>query len=366
MKIAYLYNDISRSGGIERILTTKMNELSKDKNIDITLITTSKQDNFFHVSERINHINLAIDYSNKQNIFKNLYAHKKALDNLLSNIDIVITVNGIETFLVFFTKYTGKKIRELHFCKNYRFLHAKNKIQKIRAFLLNMIDFYFNKKYDRFIVLTPEDQKNWSKYHNVEQIYNFKTLESTQKSNLDTKKVISVGRLDYQKGFDLLIDSWQSVKEKNQDWTLHIYGDGPEREKLQQKIIDLNLSNNIFLEGKTNNISQKYLESSFYVMSSRHEGMPLVLIEAQEYGLPLVSFSCPSGPSDIIINNENGLLVENGNIQELANKINYLIDNEEVRSEMSGKSSELNQRFDKKIILEEWKNLFVNLLGDSR
>ena len=196
-------------------------------------------------------------------------------------------------------------------------------------------------------------------------IYNFLDCIPRKNSNCKNKKIISVGRLEYQKGFDILIDVWKKVDEKHSDWVLEIYGEGSLRKELQDKIDSLNLTDSLILKGSEKNIQSKYLESSIYMMSSRYEGMPMVLLEAMSCGLPLVSFDCPCGPKDIIKDGENGFLVKFGNIEEMAKKINYLIENEDKRIDMGKKAKELSYNYLKEKIMNQWKELFENLSDRS-
>ena len=150
--------------------------------------------------------------------------------------------------------------------------------------------------------------------------------------------------------------------KKSPDWILEIYGNGSERENLQNKINKLRLEKSFLLKGAEKNIQEKYLESSIYVMSSRFEGMPMVLLEAMTYGLPIISFDCPCGPKDIIKDNEDGFLVEFGNIEQMAEKIEKLISDEEKRK-LFGKNARKNvERFSADTIMKEWKELFESLL----
>ena len=149
--------------------------------------------------------------------------------------------------------------------------------------------------------------------------------------------------------------------KKYPDWTLEIYGEGTEREKLEKKINKLGLENSFLLKGVEKNIQNKYLESSIYVMSSRFEGMPMVLLEAMSCGLPVISFDCPCGPRDMIKYNENGFLIEFGNIKEMANKIEELIANEEKRKLFGKNARKSIQKYSKDKIMEEWIKLFENI-----
>ncbi len=142
---------------------------------------------------------------------------------------------------------------------------------------------------------------------------------------------------------------------------MEIYGNGTEKEKLQEKINNLGLEKSFLLKGVTENIKEKYLASSIYVMSSRYEGMPMVLLEAMAHGLPIVSFECPCGPKDIIKDNEDGYLVSFGNVEQMAKKIEELIINKEKRK-FFGKNARKNvERFSQDKIMEKWKKLFEKM-----
>ena len=150
--------------------------------------------------------------------------------------------------------------------------------------------------------------------------------------------------------------------KKYPDWSLEIYGEGPERENLQNKINKLDLGKSFLLKGVEKNIVNKYLESSFYVMSSRFEGMPMVLLEAMSCGLPVISFDCPCGPRDMIKDNENGFLIEFGNIEKMAKKIEELIITEEKRK-LFGKNAKRNvQIFSQDKVMNQWKELFESMV----
>ena len=217
------------------------------------------------------------------------------------------------------------------------------------------------KRYDEFLVLTEEDKKDWGD-SKIKVINNPLSFDSKEISSCKNKKIISVGRLTKQKGFDILIDVWKKVREKHSDWILEIYGEGNLKKELQSKIDSLNLTDSLLLKGSEKNIQSKYLEGSIYVMSSRYEGFGMVLIEAMSCGLPLVSFDCPCGPKDIIKDGENGFLIKFGNIEQMIEKINYLIENEDKRIEMGKKSKKLSYNYSEEEIMNQWKELFENLL----
>jgi len=217
---------------------------------------------------------------------------------------------------------------------------------------------------DKVVVISKSDKQIWEKHCcNVTYIYNPITLHSSQTSSCEQKAVIAVGVLGVQKGFDLLIDAWEKVYKKHPDWRLDIFGDGPDKALLQEQINDMGLQNVVFLKGRTNKIEDEYLKHSIYVMSSRAEGFGLVLVEAAECGLPLVSFDCNYGPNEIIVDGENGILVkEVGDIEGLSNAINLLVEDPEKRKRMGLSAKKLNERYSGDKIKKQWLNLFNGLI----
>ena len=376
MKLMYCIRGLSNSGGMERIITQKMNYLSQNYNYNIYVITTDQHDKekYFYLNEKIKHIDLGINYLDdiNKNFFKRILIyiqkqkkHEKKLKNIINEIkpEILISLGDEDrNFIYKFKNKNIKIVREHHFNKNYLLQsETRNFIYKLKAYYMYFKDIYLVNKYDEFIVLTEEDKEKW---HNkkIKSIPNFINNIPEKSSNYENKKIISVGRLEYQKGYDILINVWNIISKKYPNWILEIYGEGIERESLQNKINKLGLEKSFILKGTVKNIQDKYLESSIYIMSSRFEGMPMVLLESMAYGLPVVSFDCPCGPKDIIKDNEDGFLVKFGNIEQMAEKIEKLILDEEKRK-FFGKNARKNiQRYSQDKIMNQWKELFESLL----
>lgn len=194
---------------------------------------------------------------------------------------------------------------------------------------------------------------------NTTVIYNPLPFYPEQTSDCTAKEVIAVGRYAYQKGFDLLIETWRIVAQKHPDWNLRIYGGGDRSDFLALK--DKYHLDTLYLEEQTPDIIRNYCRSSIFVLSSRYEGFGMVITEAMSCGVPPVSFTCPCGPRDIIDDGKNGLLVENGNIEMLAEKICYLIENDEIRRKMGQQARIDVERFKIEQIAEQWKQLFESL-----
>lgn len=169
--------------------------------------------------------------------------------------------------------------------------------------------------YDHIVLLTQRDQTYGNYKAKTTVIQNMLDITrddfSINKNKINYKRVISVGSMhDRRKGFHTQINLWSKIIENHPDWVLDIYGDGVERKNLQKQIDNLNLNNNVILHGNTNEIMSKYKESSFFLMTSIAEGLPMVLIEAMSCGLPCVSFDCPDGLAKLLIKTKMVLLLK--------------------------------------------------------
>jgi glycosyltransferase involved in cell wall biosynthesis len=210
------------------------------------------------------------------------------------------------------------------------------------------------------VVLSKEDSQNWKELPNTIVIPNSLTYFPDDCSTCDNKQVIAVGRYTWQKGFDLLIQAWKFVNTKHPDWTLEIYGSG-ERGEYERQAASLGLSSVVHCNPALSNIYEKYRESSIFVLSSRYEGFGLVLAEAMSTGVPAVSFVCPCGPSDIITNGEDGLLVPSNDSGALSAGICKLIENESLRKHFGQQARANVRRYSQSSVMHQWIELFESL-----
>ncbi|MGI2180845.1 glycosyltransferase family 4 protein [Shewanella oncorhynchi] len=215
---------------------------------------------------------------------------------------------------------------------------------------------------DDVITLTERDKQLWltntTCKANITAIPNPVTIELPTEINSHKEKLfLAVGRLTYQKGFDLLLQAWAQVAPLHPDLRLRIVGDGEDKIMLEQLRRELNIEVSTELVPKTNNIAAHYQEAAFFVMSSRFEGLPLVLIEAQAYGLPIVSFDCDTGPGEIVKHGETGWLCEMGNVSALSGQIinaASCFNDKKCYEEFSGSSVESMKRFSVHEIIDKW------------
>ncbi|MEL7588100.1 MAG: glycosyltransferase family 4 protein [Prolixibacteraceae bacterium] len=380
MKILYYLPSLHTSGGLERIITLKANKLAENFGYEVIILTSEQSGRkpYYPLYESVKHFDLRVDFDSdnkKSRVARFLlyplkyYLFKKRFSDFLLQNKPDITISTLRRELNFINslKDGSIKIGEFHVTRNAyhsgsitgnSFLMKIIKRQWGKLFVSNL------KKLSKVILLTKEEVANWPELSNTKVIYNPLTLSPERASKCEEKKVIAVGRYAYQKGFDLLIEAWKIVNQKHEDWQLRIYGEG-DRRKLNAQIHSLNLEDSCILEKAVKNIEEKYLESSIFVLSSRFEGFGMVIAEAMACGVPPVAFSCPSGPKDIITDGVDGILVEPLNIDHLAQKICYLIENLKDRKEM-GKKAKINiERFNIENIMNQWKYLFESLLVEK-
>lgn len=380
MRILYVYKSIALLAGMERVLTDKMNYLSEQLGYDVYLITYEQDTNPFsyQLSPRVKHKDLGVLlYTKSRYPFpQRLWVYRKMrklLKNRLYeevdkiNPDIIIATNYSFPIIDIIANIPGKskRILETHIAKDALLKSADFTNFSFFKVAAHIFDFYMLrqiKKFDVLVTLTEQDRKKWEGIINTITIPNVLTTFPAKVADSTNKCLISVGRYDAQKGYDLLIEAWSLVVAKHPDWQMHIFGSGPLREFLQKMIDEYGIASSFILNPPTPEIYDKYLEHSIYVMSSRFEGFGLVLIEAMSCGLPCISFDCPSGPSEIIRTGEDGILVENGNVEKLSEAICRLIDNQQERKQMGIKARQNSLRYSKDRIMRDWDALFKDLL----
>ena len=182
-------------------------------------------------------------------------------------------------------------------------------------------------------------------------------------SPLTARKVIAIGRYGYQKGFDYLIEAWEIIHCAQPAWTLDIIGDGEWTDRLQRQIKRKRLNHCVFLKPPTGQIEEEYRQASLLVLSSRYEGLPMVLLEAQSFGLPIVSFACKCGPGDVITDGKNGFLVSVGNLPMLADRIMRLMEDEGLRKRMGMNAYHNSKTFSEERIMQCWIDMFDKLVS---
>lgn len=363
MKILYVLEELYKSGGTERIVSFKASWFAQECGFDVTIITfdqSPEQLDFFPLSNKVKRVRLSSSHATDVN--------KQLLQDLSEFLkenpqDICFSTYGREFGVLPKLKDGSKKIFEFHFAYDINKHWTSNGHGKVYTefvgWLKTLKMVRTAKKYDRIVVLTKTDKKRWNT-DKVVQIYNPHTITVDRLSDCTQKNVVAAGRMDYQKGFDYLIDSWAIVEKAHPDWKLHIYGYG-DTVPYENQIKRLGLQN-VVLHDSSHNMADVYQNSSIYALSSRYEGFSLTICEAMTCGLPIVTYDCPSGPAELVEDRQNGYIVKKvGDVDEFADKIKLLIENENERKVMGACSKRKSESYSVDKIMSQWLKLFSTL-----
>jgi len=349
------------SGGIGRVVSILANKINEDNNdYNISVITITKDNKpIYKLNNKIKQDVLLDSYTSmRKSLFKSIIGLNKYLKK--NNIDILIACGNI-FYLPSIVAAVGKKTKVICWEHSNIYNTKDNYGQKFNRFIAKI-------GADKIVTLTDSDRygfENMLKARNVTRIYNPidpRLNENKKEYNSKSKKIITIGRLCYQKQIDIIPDIAKDIFDKYPDWSWDIYGSGEEENKVSNLIISKGLEKKVNLKGQVNDLYERYSDYSFIVMTSRYEGFPMTLLEASANRLPMISFDIATGPNEIIENNISGYLIEPFNSEMLKEKILKLIKNEEHRKIMSKKSFMNVQRFKVESIIIQWYELFESLL----
>lgn len=381
MKILFVIDKMNNFAGIERILTCKMNYITRQTTHDVYLTTYEQQAQPlpFPLDSSIIYapLDIMMPQRNEMTLLQWLKAYYTArhcflhqFKSLINNIcpDIVVsTVYSYQVLDIIINICHQKDIKTLmesHTQGETVTLSYKFKYNQCLFRLFSLWDCKIKRSLrhcDCVVTLTKQDIPFWQKYaKRIEVIPNMLTITPKMVKDYEVKRVISAGRYMPEKGFDMLLEAWHLLPEEFSNWQLYIFGN--EDRTMYQKIVEkYHKEKTVHLMPATNDITEEFSKSSLYVMSSRYEGFGLVLAEAMSCGLPCVSFDCPYGPREIITDGEDGLLAKNKDVEDLAYKMANLMTNGELRRIMGKHAIKNVTRYEPKNIMNQWINLFETL-----
>ena len=361
MRICFLHSGFSMHGGIERVLSIIIRSLCKKKNVDIYCLSLNK---FEPLDFYLLPSDLKMDYlfeypTNMKNAFVKGGIGKFVKYLKKNQIDIIVACGVIYFPLACIgAKLAGVKVISWE--------HTNPSCT--HEFAFEGISRYIGACFSDMNVLISQEAKVYYENHFRKKrnvvIYNpadnrlFETKNSYQ---TDSKKLISVGRLTYQKNYLLLVDIAERLLAQHDDWVWHIYGDGEQREELEAHISERHLSGRVVLMGNVTDLYERYPQYAAIVMTSRYEGFPMVLIEAAAKGLPMVSFDISTGPKEIIDDHVNGFLVTKGDVDDMLKKLDMLLSDTKLRSDFSIEAKNKVAHFGVGNVTNKWCRLFSEL-----
>lgn len=359
-KILVYINSMAPAGGIERVVSNLFNELSKEEDIKIILLTKDNKKSFYKLEKKIkiefldNYLNLNLrksKFSRVIVILKNLILNYKKLKMKIKelNPDYIYVVSPFEALEILFVKQKEQKLIISEHGSKFGYNRVYNLIKKK----------IYPKAY-KLIVPSKMDTKLYTlEGYPAVYIPHLNTFKKGIENKLEEKIVLNIGRYTDDKQQDLLIDIWNELylKYKIIHWKLYIVGKGENEEKLRQKIKKFGLEDSVKLLPPKQNIEEYYKKASIFAFTSRYEGFGMVLLEAMSFGIPCISFDCPSGPRDIIKDEVTGYLIENKNKNEYIKKIYFLIENYEERIKLQRNIKDFLEKWNNEDIINMWKNL---------
>lgn len=365
MRIAYVTDQIYLHGGAERILIQKLNYWAAQTGCEVMLVTIGQQGKkpFMELDPGVKHVDLDINYIEGVSYYhpKNFGKVKKHFSRLKSTIgtfdpDAIFMVSlSFSRFLLPFAAGGRRTFFEYHTCYYGAVLKARSLAGKFKRWISQSMIGFVESRYTRIVFLNREELEHHNSKNGV-IVPNFFETSGADRDMPKKKQVIALGRLTFAKGYDLLIDAWEIVAPDAPGWTLEIFGNGEDREALARQISEKNIGG-IHLNPATDSVGDRLAESAFYVMSSRFEAFPMVLLEAMSHGLPVVTFDCPSGPRAILTENQDSLFAPKNDIKALAAGIKRLMDDEQMRNEMGQKARQNVKRFSKDTVMRQWLEL---------
>lgn len=364
MHIGFFSGDITRSGGTENVSVMIANELASRTDYEISFISLFEENDnpFFPIDGRIRRFTV---YPTVTHGIQHYFDTCRRLRNIVEErqIDVLIDIDGILDMysLPVKRKTSVKVVSWEHF----------NYLQNPGVPYRKLTRRWAARRADAIVTLTETDKKlyesNLSLKCPVKAIANPMQMPKEPVSyDADSHLILSSGRLTYQKGFDLLVDIASKVLPNHPDWQWVILGEGEDRPALEQRIHDAQLEGRLILKGRVDDVDSYYRWSAMFVMTSRFEGLPMVLLEAKAHQLPLVSFDCPTGPSEVIEDGVNGTVVPLGDIDAMTKAINALIDDRTRRIEYSRMSDSNAGRYGMAAICDDWIRLLRSVAPDER
>ncbi len=359
IRIGIIIDNIVNKAGTERAVSNLCNGLLKfyPELYEISIISIfskTKEQPFFELNSKIKILHLEkknnFKFWNKAFWYKTLVTAIKEINNNAS-FDVIIGTTYIHNILLpFIVKNTLTKTIG---CEHEVYSYPSKPLRGIRKFIYPRLN--------SLIVLNETEQENFSFLKNTCIIPNSLPFTSAETSSLTEKRIIAVGRLTHQKGFDILIDIFENTHQQAPDWELNIFGEGEDFQLLDSQIKQKQLESHIKLYGSVKNISENYLKSSIFVLSSRWESFGLVVIEAMSHGLPIISFDC-DGPKNLIEENKNGFLIPRFDQEDFSKKLLLLINNNEIRQELGKHALATSLKYEEKNIIPLWNRQIQSII----
>lgn len=354
-----MVHDIHFGGGGERVVSNMANYFSAKFSYNVEIISIGLPTNhpLFPFDEKVKIAYLNVD-QNISNPVSNIIAKFKALKRLR----VYLKINQKKSIILGIGTYPNVLLSQIGKTDHLKIGCEHNSFNSVNIFWVFLRKILY-KRLDATVSLTEKDFKNLKKISKkcfvIPNARTFSPILNSPSHN--NRQLLAIGRLSYQKGYDYMLDLFEGLSKDFPDWNLRIIGDGPLKNWLISEIAKRNFQNRIRLDSTSKNVVDEYLNSSIYLMTSRYEGLPMVLLEAQAFGLPIISFDCNTGPGDIVIDGVNGFLVNPFDVDSMLVQTKNLIEDEALRNRFSKNALLSSNRFSEENIYSKWEQVFYEL-----
>jgi|LauGreDrversion4_2_1035121.scaffolds.fasta_scaffold21232_4 glycosyltransferase involved in cell wall biosynthesis len=378
-------------GGREKVFADKVNYLYHTKNYDLYIVTTNQggSENFYSIDLcKEKQFDLNVDYHDIEllNPVKRLMArrklrqiHQQKLSEIIAQVmpDVIVINSTDELFFLNKIKGKAKLIFEEHtgfrFSRKMEINHIYTGFNMyLRLIRWKLLDSKIEKKlknFDKIICLTNAARKmhDCSIHSKIEVLGNplsscFENYQFATKK----KHIIAVGRLSFEKRYDMLLKACHLIIDKCDGWTFHLYGDGPELDDLKMQANSLGISEIFFFHPAQEDILSIYQEASICVITSLFESYSMVITEAMSQEVACISVKCPTGPMELIDNGKTGILLDDSDVIKLSNAILHLINNPDLRNEIGINARKSVRHCYLKPIMHQYQNILMELALSSR
>jgi glycosyltransferase involved in cell wall biosynthesis len=360
-KIFILIDQFYQHGGIERLVALKSNYWSTKYGYDVTIISTEQKENtpLYALEPSVHFIDLKVNYKREISFFsisniilllKNSIRLQKCINQ--SKPDYIVVASHIPmTYVLPFLRLRNTKIiKEFHFTRYYT-----SKEISLKQSLFKFVE----ARYHKLIVLSKEEA-TFCRTHNIQIIPN--PIQDIHRiTNLTKKEDVAVAIIRFApvKQLESMVEAWSLFINKGySNWRLHIFGDynNDYGKHIVEFVNILDISGNIIFKGQTSNVLEELSKSKLLLLTSAQECFPLVILEAQSVGVPVISFDSPTGPRNIINNNEDGFIVDLNNISLFASKLKEFASNSHIQDRLSENSLVNAQKYNIDTIMNIWRN----------
>ena len=360
------------SWGTERVAVLMANHYAT-KGVDTTLLSVGRPSEAFrfelHHGVKVDCLNIPLESG--LNLFRkieSIFTFRKYLKRNLGklremNASKITPGENCTTILLGFGNFPLILAALAPKRDNFRTISSLHTPYKSIRHIWKMLRWLLYGRLDKLVALTHRDASLLSRHHpNVRVIPNPVTFYPNQAARLESKLILAIGRMDWLKGYDLMLEVYERFCQKNSDWKLKIIGEGPSKSDIEKLVKEKALTYRVTIAPATSQIEEEYKAASIYLMTSRSEGWGLVLTEAQACGLPIVAFNCETGPAEIIQHGVDGYLIEPNDFEEMSDRLQELATNSAKRKAFGSSARENVKRFLPEVFFKEWDELFLETL----